>query len=175
MNPPPNGFVSNRVLKLKVGFLLSQSLGTSREFSFNIPELAVAEDLQLAFLRGTLRLIRTTEGILIQGTLETALDGECGRCLMDILIPVTLNLEELYSLAPADNLELVVGEDGVLDLTPLLREEIILNTPLAPLCKADCAGLCAQCGQNLNRGPCSCDLSDIDPRFAILLQLRDQE
>lgn len=175
MNPPPNGFVSNRVLKLKVGFLFSQSLGTSREFTFDIPEIAVADDLQLAFLRGTVRLIRTTEGILLQGSLTTALDGVCGRCLTDIHIPINLDLEELYALSPANNQEFVIGDDGVVDLTPLLREEIILHTPLAPLCKEDCAGLCVQCGHNLNHGPCSCDLNDIDPRFAILLQLRNQE
>ncbi len=175
MNPPPNGFVSNRVLRLNVGFLLSQSLGTSREVGFEVPELAVADDLQLAHLRGTLRLSRTTEGILVQGTLSTALEGECRRCLSPLQLPITLELEELYTHPPNAGSEFHVGDDAILDLTPLLREEIIINTPLAPLCKPDCAGLCSQCGHNLNDGPCGCEHSDIDPRFAILMQLRDQD
>jgi hypothetical protein len=48
VNPPPNGFVSNRVLKLNVGFLLSQGLGTSREVDFDVPALAVDDELKVA-------------------------------------------------------------------------------------------------------------------------------
>jgi len=173
---PPNGFVSNRVLKLKVGFLLNQSLGTSREVDFNVPALGVAEDLILAFLRGRVRLSRTREGILVQGELETALEGECRRCLTTIAIPIVLKLEELFALHPnKGDAEFSVSEDAVLDLTPLLREEVIISTPLAPLCKPDCAGLCPSCGQNLNLGQCGCVITDLDPRFAVLSQLHDQE
>ena len=81
-------------------------------------------------------------------------------------------MEELFATTPNPSTEFTVGEDGVLDLTPLVREEIIVSTPIAPLCKPDCAGLCPQCGQNLNLGTCNCELDDIDPRFAALLQLR---
>lgn len=174
---PSNGFVSNRVLKLNVGFLLSQSLGTSRDVDFDVPALAVSEDLKLAFLKGTLRLSRTHEGILVQGKLETALEGECRRCLTGVNVPITIAIEELFTSHPEKDpkTQFKVDEDAVLDLTPLLREEAIISTPLAPLCKADCAGLCPQCGQNLNEGPCECERDDIDPRLAILKQLRNQK
>jgi uncharacterized protein len=177
VNSPHNGFVSNRVLKLNVGFLLSQSLGTSREVDFDMPQVAVSDDLRLAFLNGHLRLSRTTEGILVQGSLNTALDGECSRCLNAITIPITLAIEELFvqiSHHKASDTGFVIHEDAILDLTPLLREEIIINTPLAPLCKPDCAGLCPECGQNLNEGQCDCDTDDIDPRLAVLMQLKKQ-
>lgn len=171
---PPNGFVSNRVLKLKVGFLLSQSIGTSREVDYDVPAMMVAEDLKLAFLRGKLRLSRTREGILVQGRLETAREGECRRCLTTMSIPIELTLEELFEYQPGKEVqsEFSIESDTTLDLTPLLREEIIVNTPLAPLCKPDCAGLCPQCGQNLNEGQCTCEREDIDPRLAVLMQLR---
>lgn len=175
---PPNGFVSNRVLKLNVGFLLSQSLGTSRKVDFDVPELIVTPDLTLSFLRGELRLSRTTEGILVQGDLNTALDGECRRCLTPVTIPIVLELEELFIHNPdhdQTDTTFIIADDAVLDLTPLLREEIIVNTPLAPLCKTECAGLCLHCGKNLNDGPCDCEIDDIDPRFAVLLKLKNQE
>ena len=175
MNPPEHGFVSNRVLKLNVGFLLNQSLGTSRTIDFDVPALAVAEDLQLAYMRGTLRLSRTSEGILIQGDLTTAVDGECSRCLAPTAIELLITLEELFVHSPNSDAEFVVGEDGIIDLTPLMREEIITATPIAPLCKPDCAGLCLHCGHDLNLGPCECDRDEIDPRFAILMQLRNQD
>ncbi len=171
---PHNGFVSNRVLKLNVGFLLTQSLGTSHDVDFDVPALAVADDLKLAFLKGTLRLSRMSEGILVQGQLQTALEGECRRCLTPLAVPITLNIEELYSThaSKSGTSQFWVDDDAILDLTPLLREEAIIGTPLAPLCRPDCAGLCPQCGQNLNEGPCSCGLDDVDPRLAILQQLR---
>lgn len=176
MNPPHNGFVSNRVLKLNVGFLLSQSVGTSREVAFDVPPLAVSEDLKLAYLRGELRLSRTHEGILVQGTLESAAEGECRRCLEPVDIPIVMDIEELFASKPDNtDTEFFIGEDGIMDLTPLLREESFLNTPLAPLCKPDCAGLCPQCGQNLNLATCDCVPDDIDPRFAVLQQLKDQD
>ena len=175
MKPPPNGFVSNRVLKLNVGFLLSHGLGLSREVAFDVPDLAVSDDLHLAYLKGTLRVSHTSEGILIQGELNTAIKGECRRCLTPMNIPLTVRLQELFAIHPNPTAEFVVGEDAIIDLTPLVREEIIIATPIAPVCSPDCAGLCPRCGHNLNEGPCECELDDIDPRFAILQQLRKQE
>ena len=43
-----------------------------------------------------------------------------------------------------------------------------------PLCKPDCAGLCSNCGANLNEGPCNCDKEDVDPRFAALRSLKNE-
>lgn len=172
MNHPPHGFVSNRVLRLNVGFLLNESVGTSRDVTFDVPALAVADDLCLAYLQGTLRLSRTHEGILVQGRLDTAVEGECRRCLSSLDLPLSVNIEELFANAPRSGAQFVVGEDAILDLTLLVREEVILATPLAPLCKPDCAGLCPQCGHNRNLGPCDCAPDEIDPRFAALLHFQ---
>lgn len=43
-----------------------------------------------------------------------------------------------------------------IELSPLLREHIILAAPMQPLCRENCAGLCARCGKDLNEGPCQC-------------------
>lgn len=175
MNAPENGFVSNRVLRLNVGFLLSQSVGTSSDMQFDVPPMAVSEDLQLIYLRGTLHFVRTTEGILVQGSLNTAVEGECGRCLDAVELPIVLDVEELYANSENPNTEFIIGDDAFLDLTPLLHDEIIIATPLAPVCKPDCSGLCLTCGQNLNQGTCDCEADDIDPRLAVLLQLKNQD
>jgi uncharacterized protein len=172
---PPNGFVSTRVLKLNVGFLLNESPGTSRQVDFDVPPITIDQDLPLAYLRGTLRISRATEGILVQGVLESATEGECRRCLAPITVPLTLHLEELFAQHPNHNTVFYVAEDGILDLTPLLREEAIVAIPIAALCRPDCAGLCDQCGHNLNFGPCECQQEDIDPRLAVLLQLRNPD
>ena len=64
------------------------------------------------------------------------------------------------------------GVDSALDLSDLLREELLLFFPTKMLCKPDCKGLCCKCGKNLNDGPCDCQ-KDVDPRLESLLQLLD--
>ena len=60
-----------------------------------------------------------------------------------------------------------------------LREQIEMEFPVRFLCKDDCKGLCSKCGQNLNRGECSCNKKEIDPRLApfakILEQMKNEE
>ena len=55
-----------------------------------------------------------------------------------------------------------------IDLTETIRELLILSEPMKVLCRPDCAGLCPQCGANLNEGACSCPTDRIDPRLAVL-------
>ena len=49
-----------------------------------------------------------------------------------------------------------------------MREHVLLELPLVPLCAPDCQGLCATCGADLNQGPCGCDRTTVDPRWAAL-------
>ncbi len=70
----------------------------------------------------------------------------CSRCLEEFTAPKSFEIK----------LNLAIGDKKEIDLTDNLREEIILSYPLKPLCRPDCLGLCATCGQNLNKGNCSC-------------------
>ena len=65
-----------------------------------------------------------------------------------------------------------IGSDFKIDLTPLLREEIFLATPFAPLCREDCKGLCQVCGEDLNKRPHQHE-AVVDERFVKLEKLRD--
>ncbi|MCG8421596.1 MAG: DUF177 domain-containing protein [Proteobacteria bacterium] len=66
-----------------------------------------------------------------------------------------------------DDLDLYSYEAKSVDLEPLLREQLILAVPFAPLCREDCQGLCPQCGANRNCESCACE-PPIDPRLAAL-------
>ena len=61
--------------------------------------------------------------------------------------------------------------DDLLDVTELLRDELLAAQPMKNLCKADCKGLCPVCGANLNDGDCGCDKHIADPRLAALKDL----
>jgi uncharacterized protein len=175
-NSHHQSFVNRRVLRINVGYLLAQGAGYQRTFELDLPRVQVADDTELDFLKGSLRLSRNSRGILVQGTLATHVLTECSRCLTPISVPVDLELEELFSYPPSADVPYSVEETGFLDLAPLLREEVILAVPMGALCREDCAGLCPQCGQNWNEGSCDCEQDTGDPRLAMLRdQLERQE
>jgi len=163
--------MSQRVLKLNVGFLLSTGAGHSHNSVLDLPTTKVADDLILNYIRGPIRLSRTKEGLLVQAKLDSATDGECYRCLEDINHKITLDLEELYAYQSNYDSEFRISEDAILDLGPLVRAEAFIELSQGMLCQPDCLGLCAECGGNRNRGECRCEVDDIDPRLAVLKQL----
>lgn len=165
-----NGYVGNRVLKFNVGFLLASGPGHSHEMVFDVPAVRVAEDVDLAYVRGPVRLSRTAEGVLVQGDLEVGIETECYRCLDPAFDHIDIDVEELFAYPHPIDSEFVVGEDANIDLSPLLRDEVLIAEGHGVLCKPDCKGLCATCGANLNRETCQCE-DEIDPRFAKLREL----
>lgn len=175
MKPPFNNYVSNRVLKLNVGFLLSDGPAHSHDTAFDVPAIRVADDLYVHYIRGTLRLSRTKEGILVQGRLHVGVEGECYRCLDSVLSDVVVAVEELYGYPVPKGSEFAVHDDGILDIAPLLRAEVFIITARGLLCRPDCKGLCPECGANLNTGTCACALENTDPRLASLKHLLDHK
>ena len=65
--------------------------------------------------------------------------------------------------------------DPVISLAAVLKEQIILNLPQKMLCSDDCAGLCTQCGADLNQSICDCNIETKDPRWDILLELKNKK
>jgi uncharacterized protein len=170
-----NGYVSNRVLKLNVGFLLADGPGHSHKTTFEVPAVRVSDDVDLSYIRGTARLSRTKEGILIQGELHVGVEDDCYRCLTPIQRDVTISLEELFANPPQPDSEFNLGDDGILDLAPLLRAESLIAIQERAVCQSDCKGLCPNCGVNLNEGICMCEVDDIDPRMAKLRELLENQ
>lgn len=166
-----NGYVSNRVLKLNVGFLLAGGPGNSHETVFDVPAIRVSDDLDLRYIRGPIRLSRTKEGLLVQGSLQIGVDEDCYRCLDTVERDLVVDLEELYSYPDPHGSEFSIGDDAILDLGPLLREEVLIAASSGVLCKPDCKGLCPTCGVNWNHTTCTCAEDQIDPRLVKLKNL----
>ena len=72
--------------------------------------------------------------------------------------------------APEDD-EAYPFDGGFIDLLPLVHDAVLLELPIAPLCRTDCQGLCATCGIDRNEGACDCRL-ETEPRWATLDALR---
>ena len=164
-------------LRFNFGFLLEADFGTIRRIELDYPSIKLSDDLTLTPLKGVITATRTTEGLYIQGELESAAALECVRCLTETIVSLDFTLDELFyyppqSAPPGEN---HVGEDGMIDLAPLVRELSLLSRPIKVLCRPDCLGLCQECGANLNEGDCGCDDEVIDPRLAALQQLLNEE
>ncbi len=163
-------------LRLNVGFIVHQGIGYSREFDFNIPKLPLPPDQELRELTGTARFTRTPQGLLSQVKMDAILFTDCARCLTTFPQPLNINFTELFAFAPkfATESGLILPDDGNVDLEPLVREYMLLEVPLNPLCRPDCKGLCPVCGGNLNEVTCDHSADLLDPRLAALKTLLDK-
>ncbi|MDD6603457.1 MAG: DUF177 domain-containing protein [Eubacteriales bacterium] len=104
--------------------------------------------------------------------------GVCDRCVDDFKREYSFSVSKIV-VHGMDNDEddfddYLVVDNNKLNLDDLVEEEINLHLPLKMLCKDDCAGICPQCGQNLNHKKCNCK-KEVDPRMAALLQLLDED
>jgi uncharacterized protein len=119
----------------------------------------------------SLRLESLTDGIVVDGQLRAPWADSCRRCLAPAAGDVVCDVRELYqhTLTDPDAFE-IVGDQ--IDLARMIRENILLDAPVAPLCRPDCAGLCPTCGIDLNTASCDCVSVVGDPRWDGLSQLK---
>jgi uncharacterized protein len=122
-----------------------------------------------------LRLESVAEGVLVSGRAAATAVGECSRCLTDLEMPVQTQLRELYAYpdsttaATTDDDEIPRLVDELVDLEPLVTDELVLALPLAPLCRPDCAGLCVDCGERLEDLEPGHSHEMMDSRWAALM------
>ncbi|MBI9049805.1 MAG: DUF177 domain-containing protein [Anaerolineaceae bacterium] len=144
----------NNLLRINIGFLVAQSVGTNREFTFTLPELFFDDDEESKFTNviGSTLISRAQQGLLIQGEFNAAKSSTCVRCLTDFQLTLNTCFSELYAFKEefATDSELLVPDNGYIDLKPLLIEYLLVEIPIKPICKENCAGLCPICGCNLN-------------------------
>jgi uncharacterized protein len=127
-----------------------------------------------AEVRLTLRLESVTEGVLVTGSVTAPITGECGRCLDPIAEELQVDICELFAY-PDSATDETTGEDEVsringeyLNVEPVIRDALVLALPWTPLCRPDCGGLCATCGQRLDDLPEGHTHEVLDPRWAAL-------
>lgn len=161
--------------RLNLGFIIHQTIGYSRDFPFDIPQIQLETDLDLTDLTGIVRVTRTPQGLLVQVKMKADTHTECVRCLNEFFHDLQVDFSELFAFSKRSITEsnLILPEDGKIDLEPLLREYMLLALPIKPLCQPDCKGLCPVCGENLNQVACGHTPEADDPRFANLKSLLD--
>jgi len=162
------------LFRLNVGFIAHQETGYSRAFEFKQDEFLLPPDLIIHQLEGTVIISRSTQGLYIDAHFLVHTPATCSRCLTEFSLALTTEFNELYFFPyqVIEETEFILPEDGYIDLSPLIREYIILETPINPKCSETCAG-----GDYVEEDPPEFPENDevIDPRFAALKQLLDDE
>lgn len=134
-------------------------------------------DIDTCFI-GPMRLTARAESswdgsVHVEGQLVGKLALRCRRCLTEMEHPLELPLDLWFQRGrttfDAGEPTLVLDREArTLDLTPVLREELLLAVPEYPICRAECEGFCPQCGARRGVNPCECSRSESDPRWKAL-------
>lgn len=143
-------------LRINIGFLINSPVGTNRDFEFEIPELRFHPDQVFTDFKGIARVSRTQQGLLVQGEFDANITAECVRCLANFVQPLQTSFDELYAFDDRSVTEsnLLLPADGYIDLGPIVREYLIIEIPIRPICREDCLGLCPVCGEDWNLSTC---------------------
>lgn len=143
-------------LRVNIGFLLNQPIGNFRDIHFDYAELKLSPELEVTDFHGTARFNRTAQGILVEGDFAARTTASCVRCLIDFQQPLHSTYQELYAFSrdQVTDSGLILPENANIDLGSLTAEYLLIEIPISPLCRADCRGLCPECGMDLNLSTC---------------------
>jgi uncharacterized protein len=103
---------------------------------------------------------------------EAEVHGPCMRCLEPATPVFAVDAREVDQVGGGEELSSPYVTDGELDLAGWSRDALALTLPSQLVCRPDCAGLCPQCGANLNDDPEHAHEREPDPRWAKLSELR---
>ncbi|MFM8632944.1 MAG: YceD family protein [Candidatus Nanopelagicus sp.] len=172
---------------------LPHRAGEMREYQLDlkVPEAVGVELLSVKrdeIIEVDLRVQSVDEGVLATGRVVATATGECTRCITPISWPIDENFTELYYYEPSssrstnkrgakskidkdadldldeDDLSFMVGDD--IDLEPAIRDAVILNLAVNPLCNEDCPGVAQKQGENWQYLSADQDQTPIDERWA---------
>lgn len=158
----------------------------------HVDDLALdPEDVRMpGGLAMALTVISAGTTVFVTGTLSGTARRQCVRCLTDyddaLWLPIVgeyhpetelksrptgREASERSDKDEGDDTYVYTGE--VIELGDMLREHLLLATPMQPLCREECLGLCPVCGQDLNQRRCDCREAQIQSPFAVLKKLHE--
>jgi len=155
LNPRAPFVIDTRELSRRPGSMRTVTRTVPAPEGMGLDVIAVPPGSDVAL---DLRLEAVMEGVLVSGTAQVHVAGECVRCLEPLEDDLEVDIQELYaypgsSSAEADEDEVCQLEGDLLDLEPVARDAVVLALPLQPVCAEDCPGLCAECGARLAEDP----------------------
>lgn len=148
--------------------------------SIELPELIVGSETFTARepIRFDVELTNTGAGIVGRGRVVYPVTATCARCLIEFPLDISADVEGFYvepgheEGIPEEQEVEFISTYSTVDILPSLMEALVLEAPYVPLHDPDCAGLCLECGANLNESTCACgDEAGVEHPFAKLAGL----
>lgn len=163
-------------MKIIISDIPDEGLDLDIEENFGDEEVSLVSPV-----KAHLELTKAHSEIIVTGNVSAEMELECSRCLRKYrgFINETVNVV-YHPLAEIgtdrhelknDEMDMGFYKDEELDLRELIREQVMLNIQMKPLCDENCKGICSQCGTDLNTGTCSCQTGKIDSRLEVLKKL----
>jgi uncharacterized protein len=161
-------------MRINVRGELRQPVGGVTSVDIEDVNLSI-DGMNIGDVRGAVSLLRTDRGLLATLAVTGLTNEQCSRCLAPVLTQIEIRFEEEYiplfdpgTKAPV-TLEgsqdtFRIGADFTLDLSDGMRQYVLMSGSSKPLCSQICAGLCANCGVDLNSRECSCE-AGVDSRW----------
>lgn len=161
-----------RTLKLRSG----EQFADEREIQLEPLELGGQRYLPVPeTVSAELSITRASTGTVFEMRFQNRLHGPCYRCLADAVLELPISAREYQATSPeSDELRTPYLDEDRLDLSAWARDAVALALPLQILCRSDCAGLCPECGKDLNAEPHAHEEEKSDSRWAALAELRDR-
>ncbi|MDH4233422.1 MAG: DUF177 domain-containing protein [Nitrospirota bacterium] len=163
-------------MKILIADITDEGLEVDIEESYRFEEVPLVSPV-----KAHLGLTKAHAEIIVSGNVTAELELECSRCLkrfrrvMDEPVNVVYHpIEEIgtdrHELKD-DEMDMGFYKGEELDLQELLKEQLILNIQMKPLCDEKCKGICSHCGTDLNTETCGCETGKIDSRLEVLKKL----
>ncbi len=155
------------------------------QFSPAPEELDLEEEGSLFHNRVSIeaKITRTGDTLVLEGVALARVERRCARCLESFEEELNTSYYEVVQL---DGDEVRVIDDqydgdpgflslspGIITIDPLVRESVLVSSPMKPICRAECKGLCAVCGANRNEIKCDCVVENIHPAWRALSDLKE--
>lgn len=168
-------------------FDLTSIKDTSTSFDLTLEPQQIDLESETAQVAGAVQVVgKLRKGIVqtdIEGAVSTVLEVECTRCLQPVKTSLEISFKVGYISAEhytkekeaevnVEDLEVSITENDHIDVTELVREQILLNLPDQIFCQENCRGLCQKCSANRNLVNCNCEEKEIDPRWQGLRELK---
>ncbi|HLJ69103.1 MAG TPA: DUF177 domain-containing protein [Chloroflexota bacterium] len=170
-------------LQFNVSQLLKSEVGDTRAYDFRGDEpIHLGDEGTARDVEGHVKFTFTNFGVLADVRARAVLELTCARCLEEFDWPADVHFEEEYqpsvdiatglpSTAPKNEDAFSIPQNHTIDLAEAIRQNLLLTIELIPVCRADCRGLCPECGVNRNVEDCRCAPDDTASPFVVLERL----
>lgn len=169
-------------LLFNVSQLLKGTVGERRSYDFSADEPMDLDGTCARAISGQVKFTLTNFSIIASGDAHAVLELTCARCLETFSTPTDIEFEEefypiidiatgLPADGPRTESDFRISANHTIDLSDVIRQDLLLAVELIPLCSKDCKGLCPSCGVNRNVEACKCPPAEVPSPFAVLEEL----